>query len=50
MYNPNDILMHLRLYQNSEIIVHDPEPEEIWDVMDRIIAFDNIIRSVQMRG
>lgn len=48
--NPNDISMHLRIYQNNEIITYDPEPDEIWYVMDRIIAFDDILRSVQTRG
>lgn len=44
--NPNDISMHFRIYQNQEVLVCDPEPDEIWEVMDRIIAFDNIIRSI----
>lgn len=44
--NPTEINTHLRIYQNSEIIVHDPDPDEIWNVMDRIIAFDHIIRSL----
>ena len=44
--NPNDIAIHLRIYQNGEIIVHDPDSDEIWDVIDRIIAFDNILRSI----
>lgn len=44
--NPNDISMHLRIYQNGEITIHDPEPEVIWEVMDRIIVFDSIIRSI----
>ena len=44
--NPNDISIRLRIYQNNEILYDDPQSEEIWDVMDRIIAFDNIIRSI----
>ncbi len=48
--NPNDIQMHFRIYQNNEILIHEPDPEEIWNVMDRIIAFDNIIRSMKERG
>ena len=44
--NPSDISIHLRIYQNGEVLACDPEPEEIWEVMDRIIAFDNIIRSI----
>ena len=44
--NPHDIAIHLRIYQNEEVVVHDPDPDEIWDVMDRIIGFDNILRSI----
>lgn len=44
--NPNDISIHLRIYQNGEVLVHDPDSDEIWDVIDRIIAFDNILRSI----
>lgn len=48
--NPNDIQFHLRIYQNEEVLVHNPLPEDVWDVMDRIIAFDDILRSIQMKG
>lgn len=46
--NPNDIPIHLRIYQSGEIVYYDPAPEEIWDIIDKIIAFDNIIE--QARG
>ncbi len=48
--DPNDIRTHLRIYQNSSILSHDPEPGEIWDVMDRIVAFDNVIQSIKQGG
>ena len=48
--NPNDILTHLRIYQNNEVLINDPEPNELWEVMDRIIAFDDVLRSVQSGG
>lgn len=44
--NPIEITTHLRIYQNGEIIVHDPESDEIWEIMDRIIAFDNVLNSL----
>ena len=46
--NPNDIYIHLRIYQNDEVLIHEPDPEEIWDVMDKIIAFDAVINDVKM--
>ena len=46
--NPNDIYIHLRIYQNDEVLIHEPDPEEIWDVMDKIIAFDAVINDVKI--
>jgi len=48
--NPNEISIHLRIYQNGEALIYEPESDEIWDVMDRIIAFDHILRNVEMEG
>ena len=45
--NPNDINIHLRIYQNNEALFCDAESSDIWTVMDRIIAFDDILRSIQ---
>ena len=45
--NPNDIMIHLRIYQNNEILVDEPDPEEIWDVIDKIIAFDAIVENIK---
>jgi len=44
--NPNDIDIELRIYWTDEILVDSPPSEVIWDVMDRIIAFDNIIQQI----
>ena len=43
---PFDISIHLRIYQNNEVLFCSPGAEEISEVMDRIITFDNIIRSI----
>lgn len=50
MIDPNDIDIHLRIYQNNDIVVHEPESEAIQEVVDRIITFDNIIRSIPKKG
>lgn len=41
--NPNEILTHLRIYQNDEILVLEPEAEELWDVIDHIIWADSVV-------
>ena len=35
---PGDIQMELRLYQNDEVIFHNPEADEIVPIIDKIIA------------
>ena len=41
--NPNDLTIHLRIYQNGEVFTDDPTGETIWGVMDTIIGFDNLL-------
>lgn len=45
---PQDIGMELRLYQSDEILVHEPEPEAILYIMDKIISFDKRIEKLKM--
>lgn len=39
---PSDISIELRIYQNDEILYHIPEPEDISDIMDLIVKFNNM--------
>lgn len=39
-YDPRNIVINLRLYQNDEVICHDPKPEKIIDIMNHIIRLD----------
>lgn len=40
---PGEIEMELRIYQNNEMIVHNPTAEDILPIMDRIIHLDKIL-------
>jgi hypothetical protein len=40
---PSDIDMELRIYQNDEIFKDIPKPEDINDIMEKIISFDKLI-------
>ena len=40
---PSTIDMELRIYQNDDIQIYEPTSEEIIDIMDKIIEFDNFI-------
>lgn len=44
---PQDIGMELRLYQNNEVITHNPDPEKIHYIMQKIVHFDNIIENIK---
>lgn len=39
----NDITVELRIYQNDEILIHTPEPENIMYIMEKIVKFDKMI-------
>lgn len=47
---PGNIDMELRIYQNNEIIIHNPTAEDILPIMDKIISFDKIIEKLKLEG
>lgn len=48
--NPGDITMELRLYQNDEILHHEPTAEDIVPIMDKIVHLDKILEQVEEEG
>lgn len=44
---PKDIFIELRLYQNDEILVHNPAPEEITMIMEHIVHINEVIANVE---
>ena len=47
---PEEIEIELRIYQFDEIYIHNPEPEEIKDIMNQIVTKDRIIERYKMNG
>lgn len=47
---PIDISIELRIYQLDEVIVHVPDPEDIFKVMEKIIYFDKRIEELKVGG
>lgn len=45
-YKPSDISFELRIYQNDEVLVHEPETDEIVPIVDKIITFDKILKQI----
>ena len=46
-YKPTEIEAELRIYQNDEIMIEIPDPEEIMEIMGKVIMFDKIIKQVK---
>lgn len=44
---PGSIEFELRLYQNDEVIVHNPTAEDIAPIMDRIIHLDKLLEKIE---
>lgn len=44
---PSDIKTELRIYQNDEVLVHNPETDEIVPIIDKMIDFDKILKEIQ---
>ena len=40
---PSEISIELRIYQNDEILVHNPTAEDIVPIMDKIVHLNNIM-------
>ena len=46
-YKPERIHTELRIYQMDQMIVHEPEPEEIREVMDAIVQKDRVLQKMK---
>ncbi len=46
---PTDIKIELRIYQNDDILIHQPEAEDILRIMDKIIHLNKILENVEGR-
>ena len=44
---PSDIRMELRIYQNDEILVHEPTAEDIIQIMNKIIHCDKLLLEIE---
>lgn len=44
---PSDIDIELRIYQNDQVLVHEPESVDILFIMDRIVSFDKLIENLK---
>lgn len=47
---PGEIDTELRIYQSNDILIHNPETDEIAEIMDKIITFDKLIEKMSQEG
>lgn len=46
---PGTIEIELRIYQNDEVLIHNPTAEDIVPIMDKIIHLDKILNNMEGR-
>lgn len=44
---PHDIETELRIYQFDQALIHNPDPDDIVHIMDKIITFDKCINEIK---
>lgn len=49
-YKPSSIGFELRIYQNDDILVHNPTAEEVEEVMAIIVHFDQLLERLEKEG
>lgn len=49
-HRPGELEYDLRIYQNDDVVVYEPAPDEIAHIMDRIVYFDNMINKLKLEG
>lgn len=45
--NPKDIEIELRIYQSGQVMVDEPNPDDIYHLMDKIVTFDRCISELR---
>lgn len=44
---PAEIEVELRIYQNDQVLIHNPEVDEIAPIIDKIISFDKLLKQIK---
>jgi len=49
-FDPFNLKIELRIYQDDEVQVYDADPEDVAFIMDKIVRFDKIIENIKREG
>lgn len=44
---PTEIEIELRIYQLDEVTIYEPDPEEIVNIINKIISFDKVLNKIK---
>lgn len=47
---PAEIEMELRVYKNDKVLVHNPTPEDIIEIMDKIVHLNKLLEKAEREG
>lgn len=47
-FNPFEITMETRIYQNDEVYIYEVDPDVIMHIMEKIKSFDRLIKELRM--
>ena len=47
---PEDIKIELRIYQNDEVVIEEPDSNYIYEIMDKIVEFDAYLCKLKQEG
>ena len=49
-FKPAEIDIELRIYQNDEVQIHNPDPHDVTIIMDRVVTFDKKIELLKLEA
>lgn len=49
-FKPMELEVELRIYQNDEVQIYEPDPDDLTRIMDRIVTFDKRIDAIKMEA
>ena len=47
-FKPGEIEIELRIYQNDEVIFHNPTADEIAPIIDKIIHLNTLLENIEV--
>lgn len=49
-YKPYELNIELRIYQSDDVVINEPDPDDILEIMSKIISFDKCIEKYELEA